>query len=361
MLRRLGSGIALLVAVAIGCGDDKTIYVQAPAGPSDAGTQHDAGPAREEDAALPGDDPDTGPDRLSETGLYSDFAARKVAEGILTFAPAYPLWSDGAEKTRYLYLPPGTQIDTKDIDHWVFPVGAKAWKEFRIDGKLVETRLLWKRAAEPGEQSWWKAAYVWTDDGTDAVAKVGGVRNALGTTHDVPSQSDCTLCHGFVKDTIIGFSAIELSVPSGSAGAGANTGKLLTFAKEGLFTKPPTTNFVVPGEGDVRDALAYLHGNCGFCHNAQLEAVTHRPAHFRLLFGDTSPETTGVYTTTFGTKTFHEIGGTTEVIVPGDATKSQAYVRMTSADFNRMPPKGTKVIDSAGSDLIRRWINALPP
>lgn len=345
-----------MLAVAIGCGEDKTIYVQGPA-PPDAGAEHDAALGHESGAPI--DDSITGPDRISESGLYSDVASQKVADGVLAFAPSYPLWADGAEKTRYLLLPEGTQIDTTDIDHWVFPVGTKAWKEFRVDGKLVETRFLWKRAKGNGDESWWKAAYVWNDDHTEAMARTAGVKNALGTTHDVPSQSDCTYCHSYVKDMIIGFSAVELSPPS--SGGGANTGKLLAFAKQGLFTKPPSANFVVPGTGDVRDALAYLHGNCGFCHNAQLEAVIKRPAHFRLQFGDKTPETTGVYTTAFGTKTFHDIGGTTEVIVPGDATKSQAYVRMTSDDLNRMPPKGTKVIDSAGSDLIRRWINALPP
>lgn len=357
MLRRIGIAGGVLIAVSAACGDDKIIYVQAP-GPADAGTELDGASTR--DPTPPVDEEEeTGPERLSETGLYSDFASRKISEGIVTFAPAHPLWADGAEKTRFFYLPPDTQIDTKDIDHWVFPVGTKVWKEFRVDGKLVETRFLWKRAAAAGEESWWKAAYVWTDDGQDAAAKLAGVKTALGTTHDVPSQSDCTFCHGLVKDTVIGFSAIELSPPSD--GASENTGKLLAFAKQGLFTKPPTQNFVVPGTGDVRDALAYLHGNCGFCHNPQLEATTQRAAHFRLRFGDESPESTGAYTTTLGTKTFHEIAGTNEVIVPGDAMKSQAYVRMTSADFNRMPPKGTKVIDTAGSDLIRRWINSLPP
>ncbi|MDX1518428.1 MAG: hypothetical protein R3288_16385, partial [Woeseiaceae bacterium] len=48
--------------------------------------------------------------RLSETGLYEPGTLR-VARDKLSYTPQYPLWSDGAIKKRWLYLPPGTSID----------------------------------------------------------------------------------------------------------------------------------------------------------------------------------------------------------------------------------------------------------
>ena len=57
------------------------------------------------------------------------------------------LWSDGAAKQRWIAIPPGTKIDTSNIDEWVFPNGTKAWKEFRLDGKRIETRLYEKGAS----------------------------------------------------------------------------------------------------------------------------------------------------------------------------------------------------------------------
>ena len=50
---------------------------------------------------------------LSETGLYAAgrpglSSTRRTAP----FSPQYPLWSDGAAKARWIYLPPGTAIDT---------------------------------------------------------------------------------------------------------------------------------------------------------------------------------------------------------------------------------------------------------
>lgn len=105
------------------------------------------------------------PIRLSESGLYADARARTLADGIHSFAPAHPLWADGATKTRFISIPPGTKVDTSDLNHWVFPVGTKAWKEFRVGGRVVETRLLWKEREGAGFDRWWAAAYVWAPDG----------------------------------------------------------------------------------------------------------------------------------------------------------------------------------------------------
>jgi hypothetical protein len=300
--------------------------------------------------ACGGDDPApppsvADPDRLSQTGLYSDFAARALAADVIPYAPAHPLWSDGARKERFLKLPPGTKIDTTDIDHWVFPIGTKAWKEFWVDGKLVETRLLWKKGPGDGTAAWWKVAFVWEPDGSDAVARPEGVPLVAGTTHDVPTRDDCNFCHMYQKDGIIGFSAVELA---GSP-----------LAARDVFTKPIPA-YAVPGEGVVRDALGYMHGNCGFCHSEEGESIHHRPMHLRLLMGQTTPEQTGAYTTTFHVKMHHTLPpDVDEAIVPGSPDKSQMYVRMTAPNRLRMPPLATKVVDTQGSATVRDWITGL--
>ena len=68
---------------------------------------------------------------LSQTGLYADIATKALASDLIDLTPRYPLWSDGAVKRRWLRLPPGTTIDTSDMDHWTLPVGAQLFKEFR--------------------------------------------------------------------------------------------------------------------------------------------------------------------------------------------------------------------------------------
>ena len=91
----------------------------------------------EQDTGLPAD--------VFCTGLYQGRDPTKYRADVTPYTPGVVLWSDGAEKHRYLYLPPSAQIDTSNMDVWKFPAGTKAWKEFKLDGKLVETRLFWKR------------------------------------------------------------------------------------------------------------------------------------------------------------------------------------------------------------------------
>ncbi len=79
------------------------------------------------------------PAHLVCTGLYADLKNKLIAPGIEGYAPAVSLWSDGAEKQRWISLPPGELIDNSDPNEWSFPVGTKVWKEFSKAGQRVET------------------------------------------------------------------------------------------------------------------------------------------------------------------------------------------------------------------------------
>ena len=110
------------------------------------------------------------------------------------------------------------------------------------------------------------------------------------------------------------------------------------------MTDPPSGDFVVPGEGAARDALGYMHGNCGFCHNERLEQLAKRSMMLRLSTREPTLAETGAYRTAIRAKMHHILaGGIDQAIVPGEPDKSQLYVRMTADGSLRMPPKGTKV------------------
>src|SRR5262249_29697933 len=192
------------------------------------------------------------PKRLSETGLFADAARESLAPGVMAYAPRFQLWSDRADKRRWLSLPPGTQVDTSDMDAWVFPVGTKFWKEFTRDGVRVETRLIEKLG--PGDD-WLALPYLWRSDQSDADAAPLGANNAGGTPHDVPASNLCGACHGGRRSFVLGFSAIQLSAP--------------------------VQSFEVPGNDTERAALGYLHANCSNCHNQNLRArsgaICYRP------------------------------------------------------------------------------------
>lgn len=324
---------------------------------SDSPVADDAGSEEARRPQLPTDDdsgvvPPTGPMLLSETGLYSDFAARTLSPALFAYAPRYEFWVDGGKKTRFLYLPPGTKIDTSNIDSFVFPVGTKAFKELRYDGKLIETRLLMKVREGTGNGAWWEVAYVWKADGSDAVATPLGQDNALGTTHRIPKQTDCGNCHGGVSDVLIGVSAIQLSDPANNA--------LMQLSAAGRLTNSVPAAIEPPGTGVVKDALAYLHANCGHCHNdGSVRVDNQSKMRLRLLVAQTTPEVTGAYTTTIGTVMKHTLpDGTTDVVVKGNPDKSGLWLRMNRRDNFGMPPAGTQTIDTAGVDIVRQWLLA---
>lgn len=293
----------------------------------------------------------SGPQKLSETGLFADISSEALAPGVIEYDVRYSLWADGAEKKRYLLLPPGTQIDTKLIDYWKFPIGTKAWKSFSKDGKRIETRFLRKDA--DGPDGWLEVAYLWDADGLDATAAPMGVTDAAGTTHDVPSQEQCAQCHNGESDVLIGVSAFQLSRESGG-------GPLTDLANQGLLSNPPAAELPIPGDGVVEDALGYLHANCGHCHNDTSFVGQKRALRLKLLSTSATPEETPTYLTTIGAKMNHVLDGTTLAVVPGKPAESQLVFRMSIRNLEAMPPVGTEVVDATGVKTIGDWISGLP-
>ncbi|MFO0672243.1 MAG: hypothetical protein U0235_21890 [Polyangiaceae bacterium] len=300
------------------------------------------------EAGLP---PVDGPKLLSETGLYADFAKRTLADGVLAYAPRYPLWSDGSEKKRFVLLPEGAKIQTDDMDHWLFPVGTKAWKEFWVAGKLRETRFLWKTRDVDG---WWMVSYVWRDDGSDAEASIAGSPNVGGTTHDIPSQAQCRQCHVGAADFVIGLDAVQLS--------NGGSGFLTTLAQKGKFTVAPAHEFEVPGDEVDRAALGYLHGNCSYCHNDHTGLHDQSAMRLYVRSTDRNVGETPIMRSVIGLKARHVIPPDVDtVVVPGLPQKSELYYRLAARDSWVMPPLGTKVVDPAAVDVVREWIARMPP
>ncbi len=318
------------------------------ASPIDVGNVPDAGEADAPKESTTPPTPFDGPIALSETGLYLDILSRTPALGVMPYEVRYPLWSDGAGKQRWLWLPQGSVIDTTNMDQWKFPLGTKAWKEFYVGTKLVETRFLHKRT-----NGWLEVAYVWNDDGSDAYATPEGLENASGS-HNVPNVDQCSQCHDGAGDVLIGVSAIQLSKETGG-------GFISQLIAAGRLTDPPGVELTVPGDGVVEDALGYLHGNCGNCHNDQSFLAPTHTLRLKLLSSNLAPEETPTYKTAIGTLMSHVLGGTSLAVVPGNPGMSQLHYRMSVRDLDQMPPTGTEVVDTDGLATIESWISALPP
>lgn len=291
------------------------------------------------------------PGRLSETGLYSDIVTETVSADVLPFHPQFALWSDGAAKRRWIRLPPGTRVDTSDMDSWIFPEGTQLWKEFTRDGTRVETRLLQK--VGPSDDDWVGLAYLWDPGKTDAVAAPHGAIDALGTPHNVPASAECMACHGGRKSRVLGFSAVQLSFD-----AEPGSLDLDDLAAAGLLSDPPAGVFEVPGGATEQAALGYLHANCGHCHNQarppsrgarcfdpRNELDFWLPAaRFR------SAEDTPAYKSAIGQSK----------VTPGEPDESVLLRRVSSRDPSaQMPPLGTEAVDEHAVELLRGWISEM--
>jgi hypothetical protein len=80
------------------------------------------------------------------------------------------------------------------------------------------------------------------------------------------------------------------------------------LASAGLLSNPPARDFEPPGQGVVKDALAYLHANCGHCHNADTSDVNARTPKLRLHVADVDPTATDTYATTINVSASHAVG-----------------------------------------------------
>ena len=313
--------------------------------------------------------PPSAPLRLSETGLYDSTGA--IDPRNLPFVPQYPLWSDGAEKSRWVRLPEGSRIDVSDVDAWQFPVGTKFWKQFSWRGRKVETRMIWKA----GEEEWVFATYQWTEDQTDALlAPEAGVSNvveiARGKRHSIPGIEDCNSCHRSSPAVVLGFNALQLSDDRDPLAPHAEplspaavtirslveTGRLYPPRPE-LVADPPRIRESDPMS---RAALGYLSANCGGCHNdrgplARLGLVLlHDTAR-----GVNVPEPANV--TSVNSPGRYAMPGVpaddSRLVAPGSPERSALLYRMRSRrPSSQMPPLGTAIADEEALEIVRHWI-----
>ena len=345
-------GLLLIGACVAACGGGDESPDAAPdASPPDAAVPD----------ATPIPDASLAPESLRETGLYADFDGQILAPGVREFTPTYQLWSDFAEKKRWVYLPPDSQIDTTDMDFWVYPVGTRLWKEFWRDGVRVETRLLYKTRNIKGPSGWLMRTFVWNEEQTDALLVRGGQDDAVGTDHDVPSEIECLRCHSGVPDVGIGFSAVLLdhTLP------GVNMEWLVD---RDILTIPPAAAsppyFPLPGTQAQQDTLGYLHTNCGTCHNPTTEVFMSGDAlmNLRLITSQIATvEGSPAYTTSVCQEMQKPIATAAQIVVPGDPEASAMYLRMNQRGTeDEMPQLGSELVDPSGIASIRAWIQSIP-
>ncbi len=195
---------------------------------------------------------ETPPKLLSEFRFFDDAARQVPASGLMPYALNTPLFSDGAEKYRFVHVPAGATATYNPDEAFEFPVGTALVKTFAFpadrrhpeqDVRLIETRVLLRH--ENGWKAW---AYLWNDAQSDAVLKITGAQvdiktitpdgSALSFIYSVPNKNQCKGCHAFNSAiTPLGPKARNLNRSYDYAGGRAN--QLAHWTEAGILDGAP--------------------------------------------------------------------------------------------------------------------------
>lgn len=294
---------------------------------------------------------------LSDYRFFKDAAGWQPNDRVTPYMLNTPLFTDYAEKYRFIYVPEGQQAKAEGDGLLDFPVGSALIKSFgyEIDGKprLLETRVLLHRA-----DGWLALPYVWNEEQTEAKLKVAGARIPVtftdpsgrerSTSYAVPNKNQCKECHALSEAvTPIGPKARNLT----------HDGQLAEFARLGLIDRTPKAEYRVPVWGETSAPLndrarGYLDVNCAHCHNINGSASN---SGLFLTYEEDMPVRFGINKRPVaagrgsGTHDFD--------IAPGDPDGSIMIYRLNSLDPGiSMPEVGRSIVHDEGVALLSRWI-----
>jgi hypothetical protein len=303
---------------------------------------------------VPGPGQTTAANLLSELNVYrGPLANLDPVAGITPYDVNVSLYSDFADKQRFVWLPEGAKLGAT-ADRWDVPTGTYFIKNFfylndardpSAGRRIVETRFLIK-----DDSGLTASTYVWNDAQTDAVASGGNLDvpvhwiDSAGATHDesvhVPGTSLCESCH---DGRPLGWRTRQMPDPAALVAQGL------------LDTTPPAGIALVDPTGsadlDAR-ARSYLDANCSHCH-AKVGEAASTGVFFDYEHTDAAHLPLCKHTST--------VSGNDQVIVPGHPERSALISRMFSDDaFLRMPRGPTRIPDPDGTRVLAAWIEQMP-
>jgi len=325
-------------------------------------------------------DPDARPcELLSSYRLFKNGARQEPNEGVLPYDLNTPLFSDFAEKYRFVWVPPGLSAPYDEAESFEFPVGSIIVKTFSYPHdfrnpaageRLIETRLLLHRT-----NGWTPVTYVWNEDFSEARLRSIGLDTPVtwidedGAAHTieyhVPNVNQCKECHNEHDDRtgLLGLKARSLNrdypYPEGVRN------QLTKLSEAGYVSgvpadpaeAPRNAVFDDPETGTVEQrARAYLDVNCGSCHN---QTGLARTSGLYLTIHDNDPDVLGICKSPVAAG-----GGSGNLhydVVPGKPEESILVYRMTSTKPGEaMPELGRQTVHTEAIEVISEWIRSLP-
>nr|WP_255551936.1 SO2930 family diheme c-type cytochrome [Erythrobacter crassostrea] len=297
------------------------------------------------------------PRTLSEFRFFTDGMIHHPNYQVTGYELNTPLYSDGADKLRFVYLPEGTVLMGEGGGLLKFPVGSAIIKTFAFgegeDRRLIETRVLLHRTT-----GWVALPYRWNEDQTDAKLALAGARIPMTRpdgeeiSYRIPNKNQCKTCHS--KDGEV--------IPIGPKARNLPSEWLAQMVDTGHLSAVPSGSDVLPhwtdreGAETADLARAYLDVNCAHCHqpgggasNSGLDLRWEQYDQTKL--GIRKPPVAAG----------RGAGGHAVSIAPGDPDASILVYRMSSTEAGvAMPELGRSTNDPDGIAVVRKWIEEMP-
>lgn len=323
------------------------------------------------------------PPFLSQLGAFSDLATLTPVPAALPFEPD-KFWSDGAAKSRWLFLPndgthdqPDEQIGFSEVNPWTWPTGTVLMKHFELPTDELDptkTTRLETRFLVHGTDAWYGVTYRWRPDQLEAdllaEAETGvySIDLAGGGTQQqtwtFPSRGDCLQCHNTGEGGPAGPHTHQLNRNLTFPSTGVTDNQLRTWNHLGMFS-PSIVEADIPTYHEVTSVLevtasledrarSYLDTNCSYCHRPETGNRAPFDARLTTPLADQGLIWGGV---------IDDMGLVDPYLVkPGDATNSLLYHRASLTDAaGGMPPIAKALVDTVGAGVLAAWIDRVDP
>ena len=177
-----------------------------------------------------------------------------------------------------------------------------------------------------------------------------------------PSRQNCVTCHNTQAGGVLGLSTRQLNKDLLFPSTGVTDNQLRAWNHAGLFDNGPSEADIPALEklshhndsaAPLEDrARSYLDANCSYCH---------RPGGVHA-FWDGRYQTPFVDQEIYYGTLADDLGiPDARVVVPQDLERSILYRRASITGEHQMPPIARNMVDHAGVDVLRRWIQSLEP
>jgi uncharacterized repeat protein (TIGR03806 family) len=360
------------------------------------------------------DKPSSFPKKLSDSGLFQSVKGHFVEPSLIPYSVNAVLWSDGANKMRWLGIPKDGTIDFTTNRGWNFPDETVIVKSFHLDleegnpasRRWIETRFLTKQNGQ-----WYGYSYAWNDDETEGhlVENAGRdreytIKTAAGDKKllwHYPSRSECMVCHSRAANYVLGFTEVQMNKEHDYGGNIEN--QLAVLERLGLLRvryadelrQRWREEFKAAGKND-KEANAEVDKRMASAGQRPTPAVspllTVSPSGYRKLVdpydktqdvalrarsylhsncaqchveaggGNAQMElefTTPLEKTKLiDVKPVHDNYGIKDarLVAPGQPERSVLLHRIAHRDRGHMPPLATRVVDREAVELIEEWI-----